>query len=758
MRAPAITSSPRAVAVGVIGLAVLCGLGSPARPTGSGVIDALWNVATALVVIAAASRAGRWPLMWMLGVSAVLGIGGAGTGSASAVVAIALLGVLAWSGVPTPPADRAVGALAGAVAMLTITLAPSFGPTGTPTVIATAAIAPVVVSGWRNADPRARRNALVGAGLVIAGVIVAGATAAVAVASARRPLTAAESSARSALDALSRGDTELAAVAFADAGRRFDEVRTTASGPLGLVGRAVPVVAQHLTALREVSAAGATLAERAADAAGAADWRTLTASGGRVDLAAVAAMMMPANDAADATSAALEVIESVRSPWLVGPVTARLDALAEEIADVEQQAGLAASGLAVAPDLLGGNGPRRYLLALATPGESRNGGGFVGSFGVLTAIDGVLSVDTSRSTRDLASPASRAGEFTLPPDWETRYGAMRVGVFPGNLSASPSWPDDADVAGRIAALNPEIGQVDGVVYADPIALAALLDLIGPVRIPALGRDLDSSTVVDYLLIEQYVRFSRDNDQRIDALSDVTSAVFAALVDRPLPGLGRLGSVLGPVVAGGHLRVATFGSVAESEFLAGIGLDGAWRTRPGADYLSLRSANMLPTKIDVFMDRQVSVAVEFDPATGAVRSEVRATVTNNAPPRGLPPYLIGNGSLAPPGTNRNLLALYTPLDVDAVSVDGRAAGAQVQSEFGGQVVSVPVDIPPGGTVEVVWVLRGAIEPRSDYRLDVLPPSLATADRMRITVAGADPVIAFDGPLTAIERFDVPVALR
>ena len=764
-RSPLQSTGPAApnlvAAVTVIGgglLAILCGLGSPARPTGSPVADALWNIAASLLVIAAASRAGRWPRLWMLALAAVLGAGGSAIAVESAILALILLAILAWRGPEDDPLSRALGGLSGAVAMIAVTHAPSFGPTGTPTVVAMLAVAPVVFSAWRGLAPHAHRMAVLGAAIVAAFVLVATVTAAVAVAGVRRPLSAAETDARDALALLSDGDTAGAATGFADVAHRFEEVHSVATGPLGWLGRAVPVVAQHLTALRDVSAAGTTLATNAAQAASSADWRTLTASGGRVNLAAIAAMVDPATAAAEATSSAIATIEAVRSPWLLEPVTTRLDALSREMTDVDRQARVAASGLAVAPDLLGGNGSRRYLLALATPGESRNGGGFVGSFGIMTADNGTLSFDSSRSTRDLASPASRAGDIVLPPDWEARYGSMHVGIFPGNLSASPSWPVDADVAGQIAGLNPAIGPVDGVVYADPIAMAALLDLTGPVRVPSLGRDLDSSTVVQYLLVDQYVRFSRDNDQRLDALNDVTGAVFTALVDRPLPGLGRLGSVLGPVVAGGHLRVATFGSAAESAFLTEIGLDGAWRTRAGADYLSLRSANMLPTKIDVFMSRDVSVSIDFDPTTGSVHSIVRATITNAAPSRGLPAYVIGSGLTAPVGTNRNLLSLYTPLGVDAVTVDGAPAGAQVQSEFGGRVVSVPVDIPAGGTVEVAWDLRGTIDSGPDYRLDILPPSLAVADRMRVAVTGAEPATVFDGPLTATERFDIAVERR
>ncbi|MFM8861358.1 MAG: hypothetical protein ACKOIA_02695, partial [Acidimicrobiia bacterium] len=134
--------------IGVVVLSVLCGLGSPAQPTGSMFGDALWNTAAALAVITAASRAGRWPRMWLLAVAAVLGIAGSSTGAGAAVVALVLLGALAWGAPLSGPVTRAVGVLAGAVAMVAMSNAPPFGPAGAPTAIAAVAVIPVMVSAW----------------------------------------------------------------------------------------------------------------------------------------------------------------------------------------------------------------------------------------------------------------------------------------------------------------------------------------------------------------------------------------------------------------------------------------------------------------------------------------------------------------------------------------------------------------------------------------------------------------------------------
>ena len=742
----------------LVDLGILAGLLSSAKPTGSVIADSFWNIGFVLVAMAAASRAKRIPVLWMLGLSAVLGVSGTRVGIIFGFAALAVAFCLALIPPSSEHGARFAGAVAGLVAAVAIVNGPSFGPVGVPTAVAALAIVPVFVSAWLTTSGRLRTSVAIVIGPLLALTAIAISTAVLAALSVRQPLANAESQSRAALTQLSDGDTVVAATSFTDAAGQFDEVHDAASGPLGWLGRAVPVVAQHLTAMRDVSAAGAALATTASEAASTADWRNLTAIGGRVNLVTIEAMREPAAAAAAATTAALATINSVRSPWLIGPVTSRLDSLKREVTNAEGQARLASSGLDIAPDLLGGNGQRRYLLALATPGESRDGGGFVGSFGIMTATDGALSFDSSRTTRDLASPRSRAGEFALPPDWETRYGSLHVGMFPGNLSASPSWPNDAFVAGQIAALNPDVGAVDGVLYADPIALAALLELTGPVRVPSLGRNLDSTNVVEYLLLEQYVRFTSDNAQRLDALSDVTSAVFDALTNQPLPGLSRLGSVLGPVVAGGHLRLATFASPAESAFLDDIGLSGEWKTRPGADYFSLRSANMLPTKIDYFMTRDISIRTEFDPTTGEVHSRVQAIIKNSAPTRGLPGYVIGTGLLAPTGTNKNLLALYSPLGVDAITIDGVPAGAQVQSEFGGWVYSVPITIAPGASVTVTWDLSGLIDAGPMYRLDVIPPALAVPDQVHVTVEGADPTAVMDGPLLATEKFDVLIPNR
>ncbi len=502
-----------------------------------------------------------------------------------------------------------------------------------------------------------------------------------------------------------------------------------------------------------MSDAGAELTATAETATRSADYEKLKADNGSVDLAQVEAMAGPVRASADAVLAAQATVDSIRSPWLVGPVNSELDRLDQELADTAPAAVDAADALAVAPRLLGAERPQRYLLAFATPGESRGAGGFVGTYGVLVADQGQLDLETTGSTQeigfeDVEDPTAVPGyAFDPPPGWDELYGRFNVQYFPGNVSASPDWPTDSDVARQVFAQVPGVGDTDGVLYADPTALAALLELTGPIDVEGVAVQLDATNVEQYLYLDQYVDFAADLSQRRDVLGEVSAAVFEALTSRPLPALGDLTATLGPAVSSGHLKFVSFDPQAEALFLR-TGLAGAWRTSAGADWVSLRSTNLLPNKIDWFLHRTMAVDTVVDPSTGALDSTVTVTLRNDAPAGGLPGYLIANVDGLPYGTNHDGLALYTPHDLESVTIDGQEAGVERQNGFGGHIYTVPVVVPPGSTVEVVYRLSGKVAPGVTYRLDLLSQPLANVDDVSITLRATESVrtsTLFEGPL-------------
>ncbi len=737
------------VLVIIAGSAVAAAL-ADARPTGFGAADVVWCALAALAVTWAASRAAAVPVALLGAVSAVVGVGSGWLPAACGLAALAT-GVFAAS---EKRPSRDLATLSGALAVQALLRGPSYGFIGLPTIVAVAAVLPVLVSGLRHAPSGERRVARTTALVVVGFVVLASIGAGVAALIVRPDLRDAGDQAQSALATVRDGGLEEAAVTLDEASDSFASATSVLDGPLAWAGRAVPVVGQHVEALQRVSKAGEDLTTTAGDAASSADYQSLKADNGSISIAEVRRMSGPVRASADAVVDARTVVAEVRSPWLIGPVASELERFDTELADTEPAALNAADALEVAPVLLGGDGAKRYLLQFATPGESRAAGGFVGTYGVLDAEDGQLNLGVTGSTQELGPEDVEPGvtpvtyPFVPPPGWDDLYGAFHVEYFPGNVSASPDWPTDSDVARQIYANVPAVGDTDGVLYADPTALAALLELTGPVDVPGIEDPLDAGNVEEYLYEGQYVQFASDLDQRRDVLGEVARSVFEALTSRPLPPIGELTDALGPVVSSGHLKFVSFDEKAEALFVR-TGLAGAWRTDPGADWLSLRSTNLLPNKIDWFLRRTMKVETVRDPATGALESTVTVTLRNLAPASGLPSYLTGNVEGLPEGTNNDGLALYTPHGLDGITVDGVETGAQAKLGYGGNIYTVPVVIPPEGTVTVVYRLRGTVPTGPNYLLDVLNQPLAHDDDLSVTLRDtgsqeASPI--YDGPLS------------
>nr|WP_283250917.1 DUF4012 domain-containing protein [Rhabdothermincola salaria] len=586
--------------------------------------------------------------------------------------------------------------------------------------------------------------------VVVAVVALASIGAAVAALESRTRLEAGEDQATNGLDLIRAGDTPAAAESFGLAALDFERASDRLEGPLTWAGRYVPVVGQHVDALRAVASAGGDLGDSAAITASTADYRTLTAEGGQVDLAQIVALQEPVADSATTVTGALDAVDSVRSPWLVGLVDDELDRFREELADVSQQTELAAEALAVAPALLGADGTARYFVAMSTPAESRDGGGFIGAFGLLDVTDGDLNLVETGNIGRLYPEGGFAAPYAFdpPPDWEERYGAYFVEVFVGNTGASPDWPTNRDVIGQLYPQTPAGTEIDGAIYADPAALAGLLRLTGPVEVEVEGETLTigADNAEQFLLVEQYVRFDGDNPNRRELLSDVADATFSALTSRPLPGITDLTDVLGPLVEDGHLRVSVFDERPEA-FFDRIGLSGRWSVPDGSDVLSVRSANLLANKIDTFLFRDIDVATVVDPETGALTSTITVALRNDAPADGLPRYILGNRNDLPFGTNRQVVTLHSPHRLDTVTVDGRPGGVQAQTEFGQPVYSTTVDVGPGATRTVVFELSGVV-PSWPYRLEVLPQPTANPDQLTVRIEGAPDLGAapqFEGPL-------------
>jgi hypothetical protein len=709
--------------VAIATTAAVAALFSPAAPTGLAVVDALWCAAFAAVLTFAAARGRRWTGMWLAGIPLVVA-----TGWVLVPAGIAL--VLALVSIASDQRSRLLGALIGALAAQSLLRMPSMDSTLLQTLVIGVAVAPVCWSGYDNAHGGARRATRwavgVGAGLLL----VAGLGLAVAGLLARQDLQDGVDQARTALDRLGEGEQADATEGFDAAARSFASGADALSAPWTWPARVVPGLAPNREAALDLAEAGGDVASSAAATASTAPYQDLKSEGGQIDLAVVASMQAPLDRSIEVLHAAQGRTAAIDSPWLVPPIADAIDDLDAELVDAIPDAELASQGLAVAPALLGGDGARTYLVLFTTPSETRFLGGFSGAYGLLTADGGTLDLIESGNISELRSAADTVGEIEGFDEFETRYSRYSVTEFFQNLTVSPDFPTDAQVAMQVAAPVVE-RELHGVIAADPVALAAFLELTGPVEVGDIGR-LNADNAADYLLEEQYLRFADDNDMRRDLLGDAATATFDALTSRDLPGPRAVADALAPPVDQERL-LFWVPDPEEQAFLGELDLLGGFDpTAGGGDFLSVRNANANPNKIDAFLRREISYEVGFDPSTGGLEATATVVLHNDAPPDGLSDYVIGNRRGEPRGSNTTMLGLYTPHQVEAATVDGRPLALEPQRERGTKVYSALVVVPPGGSVTVRYHLTGVLPAGADYRLDLSNQPLAHDDEVQVSV--------------------------
>ena len=762
--ASSLVHSPIALTV-VIGLAAIAGGLSGSHPTTVAAIDGFWCAAFAAAVPATAAWARPWTWTWLAGVAALASVGS----PLSLLAALAALAIAVSAGTRRQP-PVLLGAVAGALAAQALLRLDSFGFFGAPSLVASAAVAPVLASALRHCSPRARRRVKISA-LAIGGlVLLAVAGFAVAALGARPPLEQGVAQARRGLDAARTGDQAAAATALRESATSFKSAHEKLSAPWALPLRAVPIAAQQATTLAQAAEVGADLADTGTVTVSRANYRELRSAKGTIDLNKLVGMRQPIAASADALHDAQHRIEALDTGWNLTPIATPLLSLS---ADIDREAGevdLARDTLAVAPGLLGGSGPRHYVVLFTNPAESRFLGGFVGAFAELTAENGKVSLATTVSEDKFADTlAARQRTLAIPPDLAQRYSRYDPARYLQNLTVSPDFPTDA---GLVRDIWPQITghTVDGVLMADPTALAGFLRLTGAVQVDGLPQPLTADNAVAYLLRDQYLGTDR-NTVRKERLGDSARATFEALTSRDLPGPSTIGNALGPVLSGGHLQFMVFNDH-ENALLDRLGTIRRFDPGAGHDYVSLRTANANPNKIDPYLHRRLDYDATFSPTTGEVSAVATVTVSNTAP-AGLPAYVMGNDRQQPEASNTMYLSLYSPLELREATMDRAPFAIEPQAELGGNVYSSLLTVAAGETRSIKFDLHGVVASGARYHLDLLSQPMINADGVRAQVHTDDPtasVVGADGltvvgdhatidaPITDNRHFGVVLAAR
>ncbi len=191
---------------------------------------------------------------------------------------------------------------------------------------------------------------------------------------------------------------------------------------------------------------------------------------------------------------ALKEVEHASAAWEKVDLAALSPPIARRVALLDKALPLLHAGLSaalLAPDLLGADGPRTYLILAQNEDELRPTGGFITGVGEVRIQNGRL---VSMTFRDSYAVDDFSLPYPDPPEPLRRYMGIDLWVF-RDSNWSPDFPTAARQA--IALYRPGTPvQIDGVIALDQHALRELVGALGPLTVE--GDTITRDTLIPYI--------------------------------------------------------------------------------------------------------------------------------------------------------------------------------------------------------------------------------------------------------------------
>jgi hypothetical protein len=278
-------------------------------------------------------------------------------------------------------------------------------------------------------------------------------------------------------------------------------------------------------------------------------------------------------------------------------------------------------------EILGGNGPRTYLIEQLNPAELRPGGGFIGGYSVLTADHGKLRLDKTGNAIEFIHPRILYGDpgYVEPPgpfrQWLPQLGWTFI-----DSNFYPDFPTNAQIGMEMA--EKRLGHMDGVIAIDFYTVAKMLEITGPLPVSGFGT-LNASTFIPTIVkfdIDAY----KDNDAAI-----VHRAILAAAAGPLVQRITNLQSGMWPVLvnalndlaASKHLQTY-FRNPDVQKTINEYGWSAAMRNAGTTDYLMETEANLGGTKANYYVTRHYTL--ELTREAGTLHHKLTVDVLDDMP--------------------------------------------------------------------------------------------------------------------------------
>jgi Protein of unknown function (DUF4012) len=346
------------------------------------------------------------------------------------------------------------------------------------------------------------------------------------------------------------------------------------------------------------------------------------------------------------------------------------------------------------PSMLGADGPRTYFVGVQNNAESRGTGGLIAGYAIVTADRGTVRVVQQGSDAGFREPSSPV--LDLGGDLDRLYGSVDPTSSWSQSNISPNFPTTADIWAHLWEAQSH-QHIDGVIGVDPPALAALLNVTGPVTVAGYSSPLTGANLTGFMESKEYAVFTGANQTlRKTFLTTVATAILHKL----LSGGGdsqAIATALGHEAGTSHLSIWS-AQPAEQAQISGTPLAGEIPVTK-APFVSMTVDNAGASKLDYYLDRTLTYRAVT--CSGPTRpAVVTVTLNNTAPAHGLPAYVTIRGDLASgnEAVSDNHVFVYVHTSDGArltdATMDGNELGISSGIEQGHPVYYFDVVLAPG----------------------------------------------------------------
>jgi Protein of unknown function (DUF4012) len=254
-------------------------------------------------------------------------------------------------------------------------------------------------------------------------------------------------------------------------------------------------------------------------------------------------------------------------------------------------------------DILAVDGRRTYVVEQANPFELRFGGGYIGTYSLVVADHGNLTVQRSGDTHDLPDFSTTMGQaaYVAPPPPMQGLLQRKSWSFQDS-NFYPDFADDAKAAAQFAQRDFGTG-VDGVISVDLYAVAAMLAVTGPIDVPGFGVRLDKDNFVPTVAARDLV----DDPTHKRLLSSVAGPLMQRVVSLGSDRWPQLIQVLNDEASQRHIQMAFFSDRSQPE-MERLGLAGQLAFTGHDDFLYLAESNVGGNKANYFLTRRLTLAL------------------------------------------------------------------------------------------------------------------------------------------------------